>query len=144
MSSGQPGFMDPTAQMAQLLQQQINARMDAIEREYRARLDHEVEEIAAGLERRAKGRFYTLLTTVVAVFIGLSAVFLYTQAKSANDTFIGFQNSVIRGGIKMPRSHPERGRMTLVSRAPAPGNSHCTPTAPGNSHCTSTTSSDSR
>src|ERR1035441_595921 len=41
----------------------------------------------------------------------------------------------LRGGIKTPRSHPERGRMTLDLYAlQPPGNSRRAPTTSGNSH----------
>src|ERR1019366_1028957 len=42
------------------------------------------------------------------------------------------QNARLRGGVKIPRPHPERDRMASVSRSTAPDNSHCAPTVGAN------------
>lgn len=92
-----PGFAssDFAAMQSQLIQQQVQAEVNRITKQYQERLDGEAARIIERLQANANKHLRLVVTAVVASIIALFAVLVTAQTSSVNSSVIGFQNSVM-------------------------------------------------
>lgn len=86
---------DYAAMQANLIQQQVNAEISRLSREYHEHLKYEVEQITAKLKAEANKQIRGIAINVIAGIVGLFLIAIIAQGKAVNNSVIGFQNSVM-------------------------------------------------